>query len=293
MAIRFEVTQPGGGRHEVELPGTIAVIGRDPTCDVVLSDAKCSRRHAVVEDGPDGLFIRDSGSANGVFVNGQKRQRAPLRPGDKIRLGEVELLVLPVSAETLVMAPPDLEAAPALPSPKPPPGRSPPEGEAPEPDPRPRLAARPSPTRRPPTVTLLFVLWSCLAPLWVVGGLALAFAGGLSGGAGAVIAAAGVVLGAASGAMAFGLARLAPWARSAQVATATAGLLACPFAFASVTVLLYMLRPDVRAAFAPRSGVGTSVGAGPAEATFSWSIVGMLALGAVLTAAVVRWLTGP
>jgi len=295
MTIRFEVTQPGGARHEVELPGTVAVIGRDPTCDVVLSDAKCSRRHAVVEERPDGLFIRDSGSANGVYVNGQKRHHAPLSPGDRVRLGEVELTVLPVSAETLVMAPPDVDALGLDPPSATPPAR-PRSLQAPAP-PEPVLADHP-PTRRPqaggrpPTVTLLSFLWGLAAPLWVGGGLALAFAGELHGAGAAAAALVGLLLGAGSGAMAFGLAGRVPWARTVQMATAAAGLFVCPFAFASLTVLLYMLRPDVRTAFGPGDGVGTGPGAGDAETTFSWSLVGMLALGAVLTAALVRWLTG-
>ena len=62
-------------------------MGRDPSCDLVLNDLKCSRRHAVVEAGPDGLAIRDTGSANGIFVNGKKIERSALKAGDVVRLG--------------------------------------------------------------------------------------------------------------------------------------------------------------------------------------------------------------
>ena len=48
----------------------MATVGRDPSSDLVLNDPKCSRRHAVIEAGAEGITIRDSGSANGVFVNG-------------------------------------------------------------------------------------------------------------------------------------------------------------------------------------------------------------------------------
>jgi len=93
--MRFEVRYPTGDPHEVELQGTLAVLGRDPSCDLVLSDVKCSRRHAVLEAGPDGLAIRDTGSANGIFVNGRKVERAKLDEGDLVRLGEVVLRILP------------------------------------------------------------------------------------------------------------------------------------------------------------------------------------------------------
>ena len=62
--MKFEISYRGGTTHEVELSGSIAVLGRDPACDIVLNDSKCSRRHAVVEDGPEGLVVRDAGSAS-------------------------------------------------------------------------------------------------------------------------------------------------------------------------------------------------------------------------------------
>src|SRR5688500_8802037 len=107
--VKFEVRYPTGAVHEVELQGSLAVLGRDPSCDLVLNDAKCSRRHAVVEAGPDGLSVRDSGSANGVYVNGKKVERAALRDGDEIRLGEVRVKILGEDVPgTLVMGPDDM-----------------------------------------------------------------------------------------------------------------------------------------------------------------------------------------
>lgn len=109
--MRFEVKYPSGAPHEVELSGTVAVLGRDPTCDLVLNDARCSRRHAVLEAGPQGVSIRDAGSANGVYVNGKKVERAQLVDGDVVRLGEVFIKVLPEEVPgTVVMAAEDLEA---------------------------------------------------------------------------------------------------------------------------------------------------------------------------------------
>src|SRR5689334_1978279 len=91
--VKFEVRYPPGARHDVTLEGTLAVVGRDPSCDLVLNDVKCSRRHAVIEAGPQGMAIRDSGSANGVFVNGKRIERSVLEAGDVIRLGEIVIKV--------------------------------------------------------------------------------------------------------------------------------------------------------------------------------------------------------
>jgi hypothetical protein len=82
--------------------------------------------------------------------------------------------------------------------------------------------------------------------------------------------------------MALGLRALAGWARHLQIATAAVGLLVCPFTLAAATVLLYMTRPEVRAAF--EGAYGSPPGADSAEPTFAISLVGMLLLGLAVTA---------
>ena len=92
--MKFEVSYPSGAKNEVELEGTSALLGRDPGCDLVLNDVKCSRRHAIIEAGPEGMLIRDNGSANGIYVNGKKVDSTPLAEGDQIRLGQILVTVL-------------------------------------------------------------------------------------------------------------------------------------------------------------------------------------------------------
>ncbi len=99
-------------------------------------------------------------------------------------------------------------------------------------------------------------------------------------------AAAGLACAGLAVAMAVGLRALVPWARHLQVALAALGLLACPFTLASATVLLYMARPEVKAAF-EGSGAPGPPATGPADATFAVSIVGMLVLGLALAATAV------
>jgi pSer/pThr/pTyr-binding forkhead associated (FHA) protein len=66
-------------------------LGRDPTNDVVIAaDSQVSRLHAQIRAVAGGYEIMDMGSANGLFVNGQRVPRAILRPGDRIRLGNTE-----------------------------------------------------------------------------------------------------------------------------------------------------------------------------------------------------------
>jgi DNA-binding SARP family transcriptional activator len=73
------------------LVGTATRIGRSPDNDIVLSDAKVSRHHAVITDDGRTFLITDLGSANGVRVLGQRIDPSvELREGDRIRIGDQE-----------------------------------------------------------------------------------------------------------------------------------------------------------------------------------------------------------
>src|SRR5439155_4174800 len=48
------------------------VIGRAPDCDVCLAHPTVSRYHALLERRPDGLWLRDLGSVNGVSIGGHR-----------------------------------------------------------------------------------------------------------------------------------------------------------------------------------------------------------------------------
>ena len=69
-------------------------IGRSASCQLVLDDALVSRRHAQITVLADSVSVRDLGSANGVFVNGERvnGDRA-LRAGDRILIGKQEILL--------------------------------------------------------------------------------------------------------------------------------------------------------------------------------------------------------
>ena len=69
-----------------------AVIGRSRECDIVLNDSNVSRRHAEIRpSGGDGWTITDLGSTNGVKVNGRTVDSAPLKAGDEVVVGTVDV----------------------------------------------------------------------------------------------------------------------------------------------------------------------------------------------------------
>lgn len=64
------------------------LVGRDPGCDVVLTDPTVSRRHArlVARDG--GWIVQDLESTNGTIVNRARVGRCRIAPGDRIQFGD-------------------------------------------------------------------------------------------------------------------------------------------------------------------------------------------------------------
>ena len=64
-----------------------AIVGRLPECEVVLTDASVSRRHARIQLEGDRWTVTDLGSTNGVRVNGRDVAAAEVRDGDRVEFG--------------------------------------------------------------------------------------------------------------------------------------------------------------------------------------------------------------
>jgi len=71
--------------------GEPLTLGRAQDCDIVLPERQISRYHARIEQDEAGFIIRDLGSKNGTFVNGEAVRDQPyrLRDGDEIQLAHV------------------------------------------------------------------------------------------------------------------------------------------------------------------------------------------------------------
>ena len=75
------------------LPGSIKTVGRAPAADFVVDAALVSRLHCRLTAGAVELEVVDLDSTNGTYVNGQRTGRAGLLPGDRLGVGEVELVI--------------------------------------------------------------------------------------------------------------------------------------------------------------------------------------------------------
>lgn len=89
-ALRLEVLDTGAehtirhGRH---------TIGRGDECDLTIDATTVSRKHAVLLVRGDTWWVFDLGSTNGTKVNGKRASELPIQPGDRVRIGTVDLLV--------------------------------------------------------------------------------------------------------------------------------------------------------------------------------------------------------
>jgi hypothetical protein len=79
---------------EYELDGHDVVIGRAPTCDIVLTDDQiASRRHSLLRYHGDRFAVSDLGSSNGTYVNDVEiHGDVALSDGDRVTIGEHELI---------------------------------------------------------------------------------------------------------------------------------------------------------------------------------------------------------
>ena len=74
-------------------PGAIKTIGRATRADFIVDAALVSRLHCRLEAERDVLHVIDLQSTNGTFVNDARVDRAALKPGDRLRVGRVELTI--------------------------------------------------------------------------------------------------------------------------------------------------------------------------------------------------------
>lgn len=84
-----------GMRQQLSPPGI--TLGRGTEADLRITDPGVSRRHAEIQvrPGPNGYQVsaHDLGSTNGILVNGQRVQEAPLADGSQILLGNTLIVV--------------------------------------------------------------------------------------------------------------------------------------------------------------------------------------------------------
>ena len=84
------IQEPDGSLREAPLLAERIVLGRDPTCDIVIAGRLISRQHAAIRRHGTSYTLEDLGSRNGTSINGEilTGPRA-LHDGDQIDLGGI------------------------------------------------------------------------------------------------------------------------------------------------------------------------------------------------------------
>lgn len=87
-----------GKRHPLTKSRT--VIGRGSDADITIADSGTSRKHVEILWDGERAMVRDLGSTNGSFLNGQKVGEATLAPDSTVRIGRTDIVfhVVPQSA---------------------------------------------------------------------------------------------------------------------------------------------------------------------------------------------------
>jgi hypothetical protein len=96
------------GNRVIELNLGVNHFGRSSENDFHIEHPTVSAWHCEIVLTDDGVVVRDCGSANGTFVDGEQVKEAKLSAGQTLHLGEVELLV---ETTDLIIAIPSFDMA--------------------------------------------------------------------------------------------------------------------------------------------------------------------------------------
>jgi len=113
MKVKLVVASGVHEGREIPIAGPQFVIGRDPQCQLRPSSPAISKRHCAILMKGGKVFLRDFGSTNGTFANGQPVQ------GEVEMIGTTPIKVGPLDfrlvIEAAVPAPAAAAASPAAP----------------------------------------------------------------------------------------------------------------------------------------------------------------------------------
>ena len=87
MILRYIL--PDGEQKEFELGRKSITIGRGIDANVMIVDKLASRIHCGISYKDGNYFLRDCDSRNGTFVNDSLIKVCRIKPGDRIRVGDM------------------------------------------------------------------------------------------------------------------------------------------------------------------------------------------------------------
>src|SRR5438477_12676572 len=91
--LQLTVYQPNFAPQHLAVTAETITLGRASDCTIPIRDRFLSRHHAEIVHASGEWLVRDCGSVNGTLLNGVKLAApTPLKPGDRIGLGDSEVI---------------------------------------------------------------------------------------------------------------------------------------------------------------------------------------------------------
>src|SRR5262247_4539356 len=95
VPLTFRIFKGDQLQREERLSLSVIKLGKVPSAHLRLDDETVSRMHAIIEvNRDDDVQLIDLGSTGGTFVNEQRINKAKLRDGDAIRLGNTRIEIV-------------------------------------------------------------------------------------------------------------------------------------------------------------------------------------------------------
>jgi hypothetical protein len=92
--MRLVVTEGALRGTTLPLSTSAVLIGRAPSCTLVLDDDYSSSRHARIFPQNGAWYVEDLGSTNGTYLEGQRLEvPVPVQPGEEIRIGQTTMVL--------------------------------------------------------------------------------------------------------------------------------------------------------------------------------------------------------
>lgn len=98
MDINLVLFKKNGSQEIFSLPSSVTVIGRRGDCDLQIPLMRVSKRHCQLNRDQGVLKVRDLGSRNGTYLNGERINEAVIQPGDYIGVGPI-IFVLQIDGQ--------------------------------------------------------------------------------------------------------------------------------------------------------------------------------------------------
>jgi len=93
VSANFIVKGPSGVEKAYPMRAISVTIGRSDQCDIAVKDSSMSGRHAEISKINGEIRVKDMGSANGIWLNGERVDDVELFDGDVLRLGQTSIRV--------------------------------------------------------------------------------------------------------------------------------------------------------------------------------------------------------